>query len=244
MFLKCECMMKKTHILNVFFILFILGCKSNAGERETARLEIEKAGTTHKDEVEKLNSRYDEFGNRQIFSDSIFKNKKYKILISSFSDEKSYDEGDYNSVFQLFELDTAGTKKIYQDSIQRHFDEVLFEDFTNDGVPDILIQNISDVRSNVTYYLYKIDTTAGTVTKIKDFETIKNPHFLPQYNLIDNMVMSGRNWTAFYEIIDDKVKDYGFSIKDGEEENGRYSYDSDYKKALRKILKLRKKKVK
>lgn len=238
--------MKKNHVINLFFVLFILGCKSNAKVGKTALPEIESAriAADDKEEVKKLNSRYDQFGNRQIFSDSIFKNKKYKILITDFSEEKSYDEGDYNSIFQLFELNAAGNKKIYQDSIQRHFDEVFFEDFTNDGVPDILIQNISDVRSNVTYYLYKIDTVTSSVTKIKDFETIKNPHFLPQYNLIDNRVMSGRNWTAFYEIIDDKVKDFGFLIKDGEDENGKYSYDSDYKKALIQILKLRKKKIK
>lgn len=236
--------MKKTYFLIVFSIPFILGCKSNSKEGKTTLIEIESARITiaEKDNVKRVNSRYDEFGNRQIFSDSNFQNKMYKILITGFSVEKSYDEGDYNSVFQLFELNTAGNKKIYQDSIQRHFDEVFFEDFTNDGVPDILIQNISDVRSNVTYYLYKIDTATSRVTKIKDFETIKNPHFLPQYNLIDNMVMSGRNWTAFYEIIDDKVKDHGFVIKDGEDENGNFSYDSDYRNALKQILKLRKKK--
>lgn len=181
-------------------------------------------------------SRYDKEGNTHIFTDSIYPGKYYKILISNFSEDKSYDEAVYNSIFQFFELKNGYYKETYKDSIQRHFDGVLFEDFTNDGIPDLLIENISDVRSNSTYNLYKVDTLNSKLTRIKGFENIKNPHFLPKYNLIENMVMSGRNYTNFYGIEDDSIVDYGITIYDGEDEVGNYTYDVDYEKALNKIL--------
>lgn len=227
-------------------ILSLFSCKNKSAVEKATVSEVKSAAAALNEKANTIDyqPKYDKSGNTQVFTNSLYKNKKYKILISSFSKEKSYFEGNYNSIFQVFELKSKGEKEIYRDSIQRHFDEVLFEDFTNDSIPEILIQNISDVRSNLTYYLYKIDTVTNQITKIKDFETIKNPHFLPKYNLIDNYVMSGRNWTSIYEIADDKVKDYGFVIEDGEDENGNYTYDYNYDKALKTILKERQKKAK
>ncbi len=100
----------------------------------------------------------------------------------------------------------------------------------------ILIQNISDVRSNWTFNLYLVDTINDKLTKVKGFEEIKNPKFLSKYNLIDNYVMSGRNWTSFYKIENNKIKEYDIVIYDGEDKNGKVTYDNDYKKAIKTIL--------
>ena len=48
--------------------------------------------------------------------------------------------------------------------------------------------------------------------------------------------MSGRNWTSFYKIVGDNIKDYEIVIYDGEDENGKVTYDEDYKKAIKTIL--------
>jgi len=114
--------------------------------------------------------------------------------------------------------------------------EVKFEDFNKDKVKDILVQNISDVRSNWTYYLYFVDTANDKLKKIKGFEEIKNPNYIREYDLIDNYVMSGRNWTSFYKIQGDSIKDFNIVIYDGENENGRVTYNKDYKKAIATIL--------
>ncbi|MBP7500746.1 MAG: hypothetical protein KA796_12905, partial [Chryseobacterium sp.] len=66
---------------------------------------------------------------------------------------------------------------------------------------------------------------------------------LEKYNLIDCVVMSGRNWTSFYKIEGNKVKDFGYVIEDGEDENGKdLEYDKNYELTLAKILKSEKEK--
>lgn len=63
---------------------------------------------------------------------------------------------------------------------------------------------------------------------------IPNPNYLPQYDLIDNQVLSGRNWTSFYKIIGDSIKDFDIVIYDDEKDNS--SYKVEYQKAINKIL--------
>jgi hypothetical protein len=54
------------------------------------------------------------------------------------------------------------------------------------------------------------------------------------------MVYSGRNWTSFYKIQGNSVKDFNIIIYDGENSKGLATYDKDYKKALNKILSIEK----
>jgi hypothetical protein len=177
---------------------------------------------------------------KEIICDSILKNKRYKITVSKFSEETNYDSNVFNAIFRFYEMKNGKYQELYQDSIQNHFIEIKFEDFNNDKVKDILVENISDVRSNLTYYLYLVDTVENRLKKIKGFEEIKNPHYISRYNLIDNMVYSGRNWTSFYKIQGDSVKDFNIIIYDGENSKGLATYDKDYKKALNKILSIEK----
>jgi hypothetical protein len=116
---------------------------------------------------------------------------------------------------------------------------VRFSDFNGDNIKDILIQNISDVRSNPTYYLYLVDTTHDKLTKIRGFEEIKNPSYVSKYNLIDNYVLSGQTWTSFYKIQNDTIKDFDIVIYDDNLGNG--NYERDYNKAIKKILTAEKK---
>ena len=79
-----------------------------------------------------------------------------------------------------------------------------------------------------------VDTTQNKLKKIKGFEEIKNPNYLPQYNLIDNYVMSGQIWTSFYKILGDSVKDFDIVIHDDQIDNGHYV--REYKKAINSIM--------
>jgi len=165
--------------------------------------------------------------------DTVYKNKAYKITLEIF-DTSIEDETMFNSIFKLSKFINGHLAPIFSDSIFSKVQEVRFDDFNNDGVKDILVQNLSDVRSNWTYYLYLVDTAHDKLTKIKGFEEIKNPNYISKYNLIDNYVVSGENWTSFYKIQGDTIKDYGIVIYDDQKGDG--SFDYQYKKAIKKVL--------
>jgi hypothetical protein len=177
-----------------------------------------------------LNSKKQEV--TEINCDTIYKGKGYSIQLVSKLDTV-YDETHYNAKFILYKRTKAGKKILVSDSIYNRVPEIRFEDFNNDGIKDILVQNVSDVRSNYTYYLYLVDLVHDRLTKIKGFEEIKNPHYLPEYNLIDNYVMSGQIWTNFYRIQGSSITDYHIVIYDNQTEDG--SYDRAYEKAIQKI---------
>lgn len=169
--------------------------------------------------------------------DSIYKGKGYRIIQTYFPDGIDTSSAN-NSVFQFIQTTGSTQRIIFQDTIYSNTGEVEFRDFTNDGIQDILLQNISDVRSNWTYYLYVVDTVGDRLTKIKGFEAIKNPNYLPKYDLIDNYVNSGQEWTSFYKIKGNCIKDYGIVIYDDHSDSG--TYGREYKKAIQEILKIEK----
>lgn len=173
-----------------------------------------------------------------IICDSVYPNKNYKIVLKHFSDERSYEENDKNTVFTFNKKINGKYKELFRDSIESHDGDYEFQDFNGDNIKDILIQNISDVRSNRTYYLYLVDLKNDRLTKVRNFNQIKNPHYLPQHDLIDNEVMSGRKWTSFYRIKKDTIYDFGYVIYDGEDENGNVvDFDKEYDNTLLKVLK-------
>jgi hypothetical protein len=173
------------------------------------------------------------FENTEIICDTVYKNKGYKLTLSVF-DTTNDDETIPNTLFTLSKLTDGHYLPIYSDSIFNKFQEIHFADFNNDKVKDILVESISDVRSNSTYYLYLVDTTNDKLKKIKGFEEIKNPRYLPQYDLIDNYVMSGKIWTSFYKINGDSIKDLDIVIYDDQTDNG--NYERDYKKTIHSIM--------
>lgn len=215
----------------VFFVLiiWIFGCK-NAEQNKAVPSVKEVAAknsviTNSNSEIVEINC------------DTIYKNKDISLkFVPIITENDDVRLNDY--LFYVLKTVNGKTNEIYRDTIQTTILEVLFTDFTGDAIPDILIQNQSDVRSNFTYNLFVVNDAVTSVKKIKGFQEIKNPNYLPQYNLIDNMVMSGRNYTSFYKIVNDSVKDYNKVIYDGENDDGTYTYDNDYKKAIQEILKL------
>lgn len=170
----------------------------------------------------------------EINCDSIYPQKGYKITLTSF-DTTLEDETVPNSLFTLSRLSNGQYLPVFSDSIFSSFREIDFADFNNDGVPDILVQNISDVRSNHTYYLYLVDTVQNKLKKIHGFEAIKNPNYLPQRKLITSYVMSGRIRTSFYKIKGAAIKDFGIIIYDNQTDDG--AYEKSYRRAIRSILK-------
>ena len=167
-------------------------------------------------------------------TDSIHPNNKFYIEIiakTNSNNEKA------NAVFNLFL--TKNNKLVYSDSILTVSQEILFEDYNQDDIRDILIQNTFDVRSNSTYNLYLLSEN-GKVKKIKNFNQIKNPEYLKQYNLISNLVISGRNWTSFYNIESDSIKKFNYLIYRDETDKSEIKYLKEYNKAIKEIFELNK----
>lgn len=175
----------------------------------------------------------------KINCDSVFNKKGYSVSLEF--DPK--DEIILNTLFTFSKKINGKEKIIHQEKLHSQFHNVEFIDFNGDGIKDILVENTSDVRSNLTYYLFIIDFKNEKLKKIEGFEEIKNPNYLLQYDLVDCLVMSGRNWTSFYKIEDNKVKDFGYIVKDGEDDDGNdLEYDKNYQLTLSKILKSEKEK--
>lgn len=212
--------------LNIFFLLVLfISCntkekKNVISESEAIRIEKEKSEGTR----------------TEINCDSVYKNKGYTIVLETLNYNTDYDT--YKVIFSILKNKQGKKNEIFRDTIESTVGDVGFSDYNNDGIKDILIQNISDVRSNWTYNLYLVNLKKDTFQKVKGFEQIKNPRYLPKYNLIDNEVMSGREWTSFYQIQNDTIHDFGYVIEKGMNEDGTYvDFDKEYKTTLQKVLK-------
>jgi hypothetical protein len=211
---------------NIFLLISLLSINSFCGQAQ--KTENDNKAVNSIDSITET-----KFKSTEIVCDTIYPNKDYSISLLSFY-PMNEDETIPNTLFTISKLTNGKYLPIFSDSIFTSVQEVRFEDFNNDKVKDILVQNYSDVRSNWTYHLYLTDTVKDNFKKIKGFEEIKNPNYLPQYNLIDNYVMSGQIWTSFYKIIGDSIKDFDIVIYDNQTEDG--SYERDHKKAIESIL--------
>lgn len=168
----------------------------------------------------------------QIKCDSIYPNKKYEINLIpiELADE---NKTKYDFIFVLTNKVNKTTIEVYRDTIYSRVQEISFKDFNNDGVKDILIQNISDVRSNWTHNLYLTDLKENRLKKVKGFNKIKNPNYLPEYNLIDNYVNSGKNWTSFYKIQNDSIINCDIVVYDKQLDDN--TYEEEHKRAIERI---------
>lgn len=115
--------------------------------------------------------------------DSIYKNKNYHLELRSIKPIQEKNEtAEY--VFLITKMLNKQIKEIiYKDTIQSRTQEVLFLDYNNDNIKDILIQNTSSARSNQTYNLYLVDTDKDEIKKVKGFNTIPNPNYVTKYDL-------------------------------------------------------------
>ncbi len=179
----------------------------------------------------------------ELIPDSIYLDKHYKFVLNKFSEQMEINDSTYefipNTVLSFQKLVNGKYVELFTDSIaceQLFFD---YGQFMGDSLPELMINNNKDFRSNWTYYLYAVDTLNDKIKRIRNFEIIKNPNYLPQYDLIDNSVVSGQYWTNFYKINADTVIDFdmvvygGGPVAAGEKD----TFEEDYNRALKKVLK-------
>ena len=163
--------------------------------------------------------------------DSIYKDKKITIKLVNFDDEKDGYDSEKNSILIINQNLNGKSAVLIKDSIFSRVQEVEFRDFNGDKIKDILVQNISDVRSNWTYNLYLYNSKTNNFKRVIGFEEIKNPTYNSKYKIIESHVNSGKNWAAFYKIRNHKVYNYNIEIIDDD----TVKSEKEYKKALKKI---------
>ncbi|WP_089352475.1 hypothetical protein [Flavobacterium sp. ov086] len=163
--------------------------------------------------------------------DSIYKDKGITIKLVNFETEKDGYENEKNSILIINQKLNNKNLVLIKDSIFSSAQKIEFKDFNNDKVKDILVQNISDVRSNWTYNLYLYNPKTNNFKKVIGFEEIKNPSYNSKHNIIESHVVSGTNWAAFYKIKNFKVYDYNIEIND----DGSSKSEKEYRKAIKKI---------
>jgi len=218
---------------NLLFILILLtlnSCNNSGVQTKTSIADTSKKIDTTLDKKNK-----DDFETTEINCDTVYFGKGYKLTLKKF-DSTNEDETKFNTVFSFQKSTNGQYSEIFRDSIFNKVQDVVLEDFNNDKIKDILVQNFSDVRSNWTYYLYLVDTTHDGLKKIKGFEEIKNPSYVSKYDLIDNYVVSGTNWTSFYKIKRDTIFDFEIVIYADPSDDNDSKYDRDYKNAIKTIL--------
>lgn len=172
---------------------------------------------------------------KTIKCDSIYKNKGITIKLKNFDTETDGYNDEKNSILIISQKVKNKSSILIKDSIFSLVQKVEFKDFNNDRIKDVLVQNISDVRSNWTYNLYLYNSKTNNFKRIIGFDEIKNPKYNAKYNIIESYIVSGEDWVLFYGLKKNRVFNYGIQVKDDHSKN----FDKDYKKAIKKILSLK-----
>lgn len=120
------------------------------------------------------------------------------LLVYKYQDTLSKNMK-YNFLFHVYKNSNNLFENIYMDSIISRTGKVKLRDYNRDGLKDLLVQNHSDVRSNWTYNLYLLKD--NSIIKVSNFDKIKNPKYLNDFDLIESYVFSGKNYVEFYKII-------------------------------------------
>ena len=219
--------MTKQIFIILTILIIVVSC--NSGQQKEGKVSTDSSVVIRKATVPET-----KLETTEIICDSLYPNNSYKLTLLTFA-PSSEDETIPNTLFIFSKLTNGQYLPIISDSIFSMIHKVRFEDYNNDKLKDILVQNYSDVRGNWSYHLYIVDTVENKLKKIRGFETIKNPNYLPTYDLIDNYVMSGEIWTSFYKITGDTIKDLDIVIYDNQRDDG--SYEREHKQAIQAILK-------
>ncbi|MBI3218015.1 MAG: hypothetical protein HYZ44_00735 [Bacteroidetes bacterium] len=164
-----------------------------------------------------------------IDGDSIFNETGFIITFISF--DSLLDE-EHNSFLCFGKRSKDGLEKNYRDTLYSKIGKIEFADYNNDKIKDILVQNISDARSNWTYNLYLTDLKNSTLKKVKGFEEIKNPTLDQDLGIIESRVNSGTNYIKFYRLLNnDSIYTYDILVYDSMDD----ASEKRYKQALEKV---------
>jgi hypothetical protein len=154
--------------------------------------------------------------------DTIFKEAGYSITLITFD---TLIENEYNSILLFGKLGNNDLDNVFVDTLYSQVGQIAFADYNNDSIKDILVQNISDVRSNWTYNLFLSDLKNRTLIKINGFDKIKNPRLNSELKIIESYINSGTNYIEFYKLLNqDSIFKYDIFVYDSSDDVSRMNY--------------------
>jgi hypothetical protein len=125
-------------------------------------------------------------------------NSDMKVRIRLY-DPKSEDPDENNAVIAL--INKRG-KVIFVDSLHMGHLDFWFEDYSGDGVKDLVLHRyMLASRSNMAYNLYVVDSSRRTLRKVVGFDKVLNPTYDEKRKLIKSMYLYGeyQGW-SYYRI--------------------------------------------
>ncbi|MFM2385760.1 MAG: hypothetical protein RL660_517 [Bacteroidota bacterium] len=171
--------------------------------------------------------------------DSIFADKNYRMELSFYKNETPATSTKHFGRVRFYKQESIAKKLLFEDSIYLHIGVFEFKNFDKDTFKEILLECCYTNRANMFFHLYDIDSYCDSVVRIKNFEKIANPNYLADHDIIDNYVLSGQDWTAFYKINGDSIISFeDYSMIWGYDENSiDTNKDLEYAKKLKAVLK-------
>ena len=171
----------------------------------------------------------------EIYADSttvtLFGDNSYKLTLHIFDTTNIYDAENNNAVLTFSKQDKRQTKILFRDSLFCMYPDIVFRDFNNDKIKDVIVFYYTGARANPTYHLYLTDNKNHKLIRVKGFEELPNPNLDTANNIIESIALSGSNYYRFYRI-DKKSK--LINLGHGFEENPNDS--TQYEKAIQQIL--------
>lgn len=132
-----------------------------------------------------------------------FKDKDHVLAIQYLVTEKG-PSGEFCHANIYFGKRGVKTDKIFwEENIEmcQITDNITYEDYTNDGVKDLLIFEGTGARGGNSFYnLYLVDPKNHTLTKVKDFNRIVNPSYNKKYKVIVGYGLTGTNYYQLYRL--------------------------------------------
>ncbi|MEH3115942.1 XAC2610-related protein [Pedobacter terrae] len=86
-------------------------------------------------------------------------------------------------------------------NIRQFQNNIVYEDYNNDGIKDLLIFEDTGARGGNSFYnLYLVNPKNYTLTKVKDFNSIVNPSYNKKYQVILSYGLTGTNYYQLYRL--------------------------------------------
>jgi hypothetical protein len=128
----------------------------------------------------------------------VFNDASYKLTLHVEGNDDGYD--DSNAVLTLVHKVGRKSTVLLRDTLSCQQNNITFGDFNGDGIKDILIFNVWDVRSNETYYLYLVNMQKKKLIRVKGFEEICNPQYQSWDSTIYSYVSAAADYYMTYKI--------------------------------------------
>lgn len=161
-------------------------------------------------------------GKSQIGLDTVIYLSDDPILYARFTINEAGRRASHNASVHFYKkINQNDSEELFVDALYCMSDEILFKDFNNDGLKDLLIFHSTGGRANPTYYLYLLDQNKHSVMRVSGFENLPNPDI--DKGIITSIALAGTHYIySFYMIENNKLTDMHTSFETDRNDTTQY----------------------